>query len=254
MATLILAQFPQSGYPTETMSHYLNSHKLSPYALCLGFNSENLQFPTELIPKKSKVLDVGSGSGVISAQMRDKLKCIVTGLECGREKTYTGRCSIESSQSILGKENVVVSTLQAYANSHQCRKFPVVTVFRYNVPTNQKVKFCEALTRVVERNGVVIIHVVERERAFRDPSNLGLFLIDELRLNFNDVTITKRHYGYGPTSSNDILIQCRDPKASAHKLEVNTPETEPRLPQFLWTCLCSHRLFALLIKIIPLQK
>ncbi len=205
---------PHTLTPHTLTPHTLTPHTLTPHTLTLGVSSENLKFPTELIPKGSKVLDVGSGSGVISARMRDELGCIVTGLECGQEESNAGGCSIESSQRMLGKENVIVSTLQAYANSHQCRKFPVVTVFKYNVPLNQKVEFCKALTRVVERDGVVIIHVVERERAFRDPSNLHLFLIDELRLNFNDVTITERHYGYGPTSSGDILIKCRDPKVN----------------------------------------
>lgn len=67
---------------TESHAHTLATPKWG----CL---SESMLIPSQ-IPCGTKVLDVGSGNGIMARRMRDELKCDVFAIEPGVEASNAG--------------------------------------------------------------------------------------------------------------------------------------------------------------------
>ena len=176
-----------------------------------GVLSEEIKLP--IIPSSAKVLDVGSGSGIISKRMHNELGCDVYAIEPGIEACNSGNIDpFEESRKNLGVEKVEKLTLQeAVKREKYIQNFDVVTVYKYNVPLNHKEEFCAGLAQSVKPDGVVYVHSVEKERLFLSEEYRVMYLVDELKKHFHSVTFTKREYGRF-NDINDGMITCRIPK------------------------------------------
>ncbi|USE35840.1 methyltransferase domain-containing protein [Endozoicomonas sp. SCSIO W0465] len=157
--------------------------------------------------ERKKILDIGSGSGIIARRIRDELGCDVFAIEPGLEESNgVERDPFISSCNELGQDKVEKCTLQdAIKNTKYQQAFEIVTVHKYNVNFEEKHEFVSALSKVVKPYGHVLIHTVEHERIME---NNELYLLDDLKLYFADVSYRTRSYQNG----RDAIIFCYGPR------------------------------------------
>lgn len=127
----------------------------------LGIREEHVELP--MIPKGSKVLDIGAGTGFIAERIKDTFACDVYALEPSFERSSDFASCVER----LGEDNVEQLTLQEALEKFPKKyfqAFDVVCIFKYNVPYTQKEDFIRALSQVVKPDGVVYVTSVEPER------------------------------------------------------------------------------------------
>lgn len=176
-----------------------------------GIKEEYVELPP--IPRGSKVLDVGSGTGFIAEKIKNTFGCDVYALEPSFERSS----DYETCVKRLGKDHVEKLTLQEALESNPekyFQTFDVVVVFKYNVPFIQKNDFLNSLAKTVKPNGVVYITSVEPERFYRDSfSDEPLYLTETAQKYFGTVKIKKRESLHGI----DGLMMCTEPKPDLEK-------------------------------------
>lgn len=168
-----------------------------------------------MIAKRSKVLDVGAGTGFIAKRIKDTFACDVHALEPGFERSSDVASCIER----LGKDNVKQLTLQEALETFPekyFQAFDVVCIFKYNVPYTQKEDFIRALSQVVKPDGVVYVTSVEPER-FTLVKRYGeapyLYLTETFRKYFEDISLVTRWSFQGA----DQLMTLSGPKLELGK-------------------------------------
>lgn len=176
-----------------------------------GVASEHIDLSHLRGYERRKILDIGSGSGIIARRIRDELGCDVFAIEPGLEASNgVERDPFVSSCNELGKSKVEKCTLQdAIKNTKYQQGFEVVTVHKYNVNFNEQHEFIAALSKVIKSDGCALIHVVERERIMKISNYEVLYLLDNLKLYFSEVSVQTRSYQNG----NDAIIRCTGPKS-----------------------------------------
>ena len=190
---------------TESGKHTLAIEKWG----CL---SESMLIPSQ-IPCGTKVLDVGSGNGIMARRMRDELKCDVYAIEPGVEASNAGlKDPFEESKIQIGSDRVEKLTVQEAANDKKyISVFDVVTVYKWNIPLAHKHDALKSLPLLIKPSGLVIIHSVEKERCFLgNKHDAHLYLVDTLQTLFDSVQIMTRNYQDG----SDGIIVCSKPKLS----------------------------------------
>lgn len=160
--------------------------------------------------ERKKILDIGSGSGIIARRIRDELGCDVFAIEPGLEESNgVERDPFISSCNELGQNRVEKCTLQdASKNRKYQQAFEVVTVHNYNVNLAEKQDFLAALSKVIKPDGCVLIHTVEHERIIKTRNYEVLYLLDDLKLHFAEVSFERRFYQNG----GDAIIRCTGPR------------------------------------------
>lgn len=126
-----------------------------------GISQEDFQLPA--IPRGSKVLDIGAGTGYISRKIKDTFSADVYALEPSLESASDFDSCVEK----LGADHVAGLTLQEALTrfpEKYSQAFDVVCVFKYNVPHKQKKDFIRALSQVVKPDGIVYVTSVEPSR------------------------------------------------------------------------------------------
>ena len=175
-----------------------------------GVSSEDIDLSHLRGYERKRILDIGSGSGIIARRIRDELGCDVLAIEPGLEASN----GIEpdpfiSSCNELGENKVEKLTLQeAVRNKKYQQAFKAVTVHKYNVSLHEKDHFIEALSKVIQPDGCVIIHVVEPECIMLTPNYEQLYLLNNLKHFFAAVSVKKRIYHGG----RDAIIKCTGPR------------------------------------------
>ncbi len=172
----------------------------------LGIAQENVQLPE--IPRGSKVLDIGAGTGYISRKIKDTFSADVYALEPSFERSSDFDSCIEK----LGEDHVEQLTLQEALTrfpEKYSQAFDVVCVFKYNVPYTQKEDFIRALSQVVKPDGIVYVTSVEPERFTYDRhSGEAPYLTDTFRKYFGNVSFATWRSFHGA----DQLMTLDSPK------------------------------------------
>ena len=160
--------------------------------------------------ERKKILDIGSGSGIIAKRIRDELGCDVFAIEPSLEESNgVERDPFISSCNELGQNKVEKCTLQeAIKNTKYQQAFEVVTVHNYNVNLAEKQDFLAALSKVIKPDGCVLIHTVEHERIIKTRNYEVLYLLDDLKLYFAEVSFERRSHQNG----SDAIIRCTGPR------------------------------------------
>jgi 2-polyprenyl-3-methyl-5-hydroxy-6-metoxy-1,4-benzoquinol methylase len=196
-----------SGFPRSSGRYSsVNKQKIDLW----GVLEQNVQLPS--IPRGSKVLDVGAGSGFIAEKIKDTLGCDVYALEPSFERSI----DYDTCVKRLGEDHVEKLTLQEalQRNSEKYfQAFDIVTVFKYNVPYRYKDDFLNALAKTVKPDGVVYITSVEPERFYREPGEDALYLTEAVKKYFGEVKIIERNSSHG----SDGLMTCVEPKPVLEK-------------------------------------
>ena len=172
-----------------------------------GIKSEDFNPPH--IPSGSKVLDIGAGNGEITKKlMRMAGDGNVFAIEPGIEY------NLEDLSKLLDREHIFPKTLQEAIKEHSeklIQQFDVVTVFKYNIPYNQKEEFIKDLSQTIKPDGVVYITSVEYSKINLMPHHgEAPYIMDVLNGHFKnvDVEIIKHPVqGYNQYA----LITCRNP-------------------------------------------
>ncbi|EKD74306.1 MAG: hypothetical protein ACD_45C00005G0011 [uncultured bacterium] len=175
-----------------------------------GIREEHVELP--LIPRGSKVLDVGAGTGFIAEKIKDTLGCDVYALEPSFERST----DYETCVKRLGEDHIEKLTLQEALQSKPekyFQAFDVVTVFKYNVPYMYKDDFLNSLAKTVKPGGIVYITSVEPERFYRESHGEALYLTETMQKYFGNVKITERRAFHG----SDGLMTCAEPKPVLEK-------------------------------------
>ena len=175
-----------------------------------GVSSEDIDLSHLRGYERKRILDIGSGSGIIARRIRDELGCDVFAIEPGLEESNgVERDPFISSCNELGQNKVEKCTLQdAIKNRKYQQAFEVVTVHKYNVNLAEKQDFLAALSKVIKPDGCVLIHTVEHERIIKTRNYEVLYLLDDLKLYFTEVSFERRFYHNG----SDAIIRCTGPK------------------------------------------
>lgn len=175
-----------------------------------GVSSEDIDLSHLRGYERKKILDIGSGSGIIARRIRDELGCDVFAIEPSLEESNGAeRDPVTSSCNELGQNKVEKYTLQeAIKNTKYQQAFEVVTVHNYNVNLTEKQDFLAALSKVIKPDGCVLIHTVEHERIIKTHNYEVLYLLDDLKLYFAEVSFERRSYQNG----SDAIIRCTGPR------------------------------------------
>ena len=156
-----------------------------------------------------------SGSGVVARRIRDELKCDVYAIEPGASNNSDDvREGYLASCNQLGAERVGKYTAQdAASRPEYIEQFDVVTVFKWNVPVYDARKAIHALARFIKPEGVVIVHVVERERLEKREHYEMMYLMDYLREAFEHVEepIPRTYIKPENGRADDMICVCRTP-------------------------------------------
>lgn len=176
-----------------------------------GCSSESMLMPDQ-IPERSKVLDVGSGNGIMARRMRDELKCDVFAIEPGIEASNVGlKDPFEESKIQIGRDKVEKLTVSEAAKQKKyLAAFDVLTVFKSNINRDSTEETIRCLPLFIKPEGVVIIHCVERDRCYYSP-NGHVYLVPHLKNHFDNVTVITRNY-----TDVDGIIICRNPIKLPH--------------------------------------
>jgi len=201
-----------SAFPRSTDRYNTSQkEKSDPWENPWGIREEHVELP--LIPRGSKVLEVGAGTGFIAEKIRDTFSCDVYALEPSFERSS----DYESCVKRLGEDHVEKLTLQEALESNPekyFQAFDVVTVFKYNVPGTYKDDFLNSLAKTVKPNGTVFITSVEPERFYRDSfSGNHPYITETMQKYFGNVKITERRSFHGA----DGLMTCTEPRPSLEK-------------------------------------
>lgn len=180
----------------------------------MGVSPEDTPLP--LIPRGSKVIDIGAGDGLMTQRLRDELKCEAYALEpCLEYKTGYDECVKR-----LGKEHSYQLTLQEAINKHPeifKNQFDVATVFKYCIDSKDKEEFIKSLAQIIKPNGTVYITSVERDRLFFESSSgEGPYITGILQKYFGHVKIDLVHV---PTCGVYGLVECASPRLELQNVQ-----------------------------------
>lgn len=181
-----------------------------------GITEEKAELP--YMPRGSRVLDVGSGRGVIAERIKNEFECEVYALEPSFER----KTDYDECVKRLGSDRVEKLTLQEALAKHPekyLQAFDVVVVFKYNVPYLYKEEFINGLAKAVKANGVVYVTSVEPER-FKYDSYHGqaVNLTEMLQKYFGSVIFSERRSFHGA----DGLMTCTAPRPELNSSPTNT--------------------------------
>lgn len=128
-----------------------------------------------------KVLEIGPGKGLLL----DKIIEIY-----GSDNVY-GMQPINNEYSNYNdilreklKDNFIESTLEDYSKDDLI-KFDIIYIFKWNISLPGTDDFIEALSKIINKNGIIYISSVERYRLYYENNKKEFYIIDKIRKYFN---------------------------------------------------------------------
>ena len=163
-----------------------------------GINSDNQKVPNFTNKGNLKVLEIGPGKGLLL----DRIINIY-----GKDNFYGMQPKNneynEYNNQLKEKlgDKFIEFSLEEYVELDDFIKFDIVYIYKININCNVKEKFIESLSKILNKDGIIYITSVEKERFHKYNDYMSvLWLKDELEKYFKTEIGIERvgneYYGY----------------------------------------------------------
>ena len=163
-----------------------------------GIYSNKQKVPNFNNKENLKVLEIGPGKGLLL----DKIVNIY-----GKDNFY-GMQPKNNEYSDYNNQlkeklgyNFIESSLEEYVELNDFIKFDIVYIYKININYNVKEKFIESLSKILNKDGIIYITSVEKERFHKKDDYMSvLWLRDEFQKYFKTEIgiegVANEYYGY----------------------------------------------------------
>jgi len=163
-----------------------------------GIYSDKQKVPNFNNKDNLKVLEIGPGKGLLL----DKIINIY-----GKDNFYGMQpknieyCDYNIQLKEKLGDKFIESSLEDYVELNDFIKFDIVYIYKININYNVKEKFIESLSKILNKDGIIYITSVEKERFHKRDNHMSiLWLRDELEKYFKTEIGIERvgneYYGY----------------------------------------------------------